>query len=85
MESLVLQKVGMDDFNTVFEQYQQKYEEFIGIFKGSADENGVNWCKDCVVADGPIKEILHPLAASKNIPILEVSVGFREELNKEIK
>ena len=73
-------KIEIEDFESTYKDFETKYKAYIGIFKGSLDpETKINWCPDCVAVEEPLKNYFFPLAQSKNIPILEVSVGKKEK------
>jgi len=75
-------KIEINDFETTFQQFETLHKNYIGLFKGSVDPiTKINWCPDCVAVEEPLKNCLFPLAQEKNIPILEVSVGTKEEFD----
>jgi hypothetical protein len=48
---------------------------FLALFKGAEDENGVNWCGDCVRAEPNLKNVIFPKAQEEGLPVLYVNAG----------
>ena len=71
--------IGVSQLNETVEQLKKENETFIAVFKGGEDENGVNWCSDCVKADPTLKKALYPRAETEGIPVLVVNCGLRDE------
>lgn len=73
-------KITFENFAKTNEEILSSNKKYIGVFKGRIDQTtGVNWCSDCVAAEEPIRKYLIPIAEKKNITVVEISVGTREE------
>lgn len=73
-------KIEMENFATTYQEFETKFKKYVAIFKGSIDPiTKINWCSDCVLIEEPIKNFFIPLAQEKNIAVLEVRCGQREE------
>ena len=78
MESKNITYIDTTQLNETVEQFKKDNESFIVVFKGGEDENGENWCSDCVKADPVLKKALYPRAEEEGIPVLVVNCGLRE-------
>jgi len=69
----------LENFTKDYSDLVETHGTFLALFKGSEDENGVNWCSDCVKAEPIIKKIAFPKAAEDNVPVLYVRCGLRDQ------
>jgi Eukaryotic protein of unknown function (DUF953) len=72
-------KSHVNTFNTDITKFMEANTTFLALFKGAEDENGVNWCSDCVRAEPTINNVLYPLAKQNNIPVIYCNAGTRDE------
>ncbi|KRX10602.1 Thioredoxin-like fold [Pseudocohnilembus persalinus] len=68
-----------------YKEWEQEYdnkiksaENYVVIFSGSKDAQGVNWCSDCVEVADSMKQI-QKNAQEQNIPCVLVRAGLRDE------
>jgi hypothetical protein len=45
----------MNDFQDTYDYVSKESKELVLIFKGTVNEEGENWCSDCVTAEPHIK------------------------------
>ena len=77
--SVNITKSHVNTFNADIAAFQAKHTTYLALFKGAEDENGVNWCGDCVAAEPTINNVLYPLAKENNIPVFYCNAGTRDE------
>jgi WD40 repeat protein len=68
------------ELDETLKSIRDSHDRVLFTFKGSVDPaTGVNWCPDCVDAEGPIRGTVYPVANKLNIPVYEVNVGAKDE------
>lgn len=71
-------KATLETFKAEAQTLLDQKVNFYAIFKGSADDQGVNWCSDCVAAEPNITKIVLPAAQEQGCPVLYVNCGLRD-------
>mmetsp|Transcript_16455 Transcript_16455/g.2282 ORF Transcript_16455/g.2282 Transcript_16455/m.2282 type:complete len:89 (-) Transcript_16455:202-468(-) len=69
-------EITHETWNTEYENIA-KEGNYVVYFTGTIDENGINWCSDCVETNDSVVTIENN-CKSANIPFLAVRAGLRE-------
>lgn len=72
-------KSHITTFTADITKFQETHKTYFALFKGAEDENGVNWCGDCVRAEPVLKSVFYPQAKENNIPVFYCNAGTRNE------